>query len=51
MLDPETWKKTDPNNRAVPSLQKISQRSVEEDEEKIMLVNSMVYGYSLGDKT
>lgn len=50
VLDPESWKKTKPDH-AIPSLDKISQKSVEDDEEKIMLVNTMVYGFSLGDKT
>ncbi|PVH96483.1 P-loop containing nucleoside triphosphate hydrolase protein [Periconia macrospinosa] len=51
MLDPETWERMEPDNCAVPSVETITSKALMEDEEKLMLVNTMVYGYNLGDKT
>lgn len=51
MLDPETWERIDPSGHAVPNIRRVSLESVKEDDEKVMLLNSFVYGYSLGDKT
>lgn len=51
MLDPETWDRIEPSNPAVPSVDSLTSKEVEEDEEKLMLVSTIVYGYSLGDKT
>lgn len=51
MLDPQTWERTQPSNCAVPSLDTMSTQSLTEDDEKVMLLSSYVYGYSLGDKT
>lgn len=35
----------------MPHLRVISMKSLTEDDDKIMLLSSLVYGYSLGDKT
>lgn len=51
MLDPETWERMEPNNSAVPSVEAITSKALMEDNEKLMLLNTMVYGYNLGDKT
>ncbi len=50
MLDPETSELTHPGANGVPSINTISRKSLENDDEKMLLVNSLVYGYSLGDK-
>ncbi|KAJ9143519.1 AAA family ATPase [Pleurostoma richardsiae] len=50
MLDPETWSRTQPQSNPIPSISHISQKSLLEDDEKLMVVNSLVYGYSMGDQ-
>lgn len=51
MLDPQTWDRTQPRDDAVPSLDAMSMKSLTDDDGKVMLLSSLVYGYSLGDKT
>lgn len=51
MLDPQTWDRTRPDDDAVPSLDSMSMKSLTDDDGKVMLLSSLVYGYSLGDKT
>ncbi|KAI0180993.1 P-loop containing nucleoside triphosphate hydrolase protein [Hypoxylon sp. FL1284] len=50
MLDPETWVRTHPEDNPVPSISSISLKSLKEDEDKLMLVSSIVFGYSMGDQ-
>lgn len=51
MLDPQTWERTQPDNSAVPSIDTIATKSLEDSDDLVMLLSSYVYGYSLGDKT